>query len=318
MEPEEQTAVLEKLRQLKMDKFEELIVKRLMREERELEPMQKDLFGNSGSPYASKEDFDKANLFSTVASGNKEGYYKQNGQLVYEKINNTDPEMPSLIKKYKDTNGNDIGEIQYEQGRGMSEIQIIAPNGNELKQTKLPDGFTRDTVIIGNKHYNRTKSSPDYATTHTRVTEYEMAPEPGKPNATTQKSFKEWIDGVGEGSPPDIDKLIEQFRKPSTNKASSTRPVVPKADVIKMETGPAVPKEGTAELTFEAYRAGGASLIPGKDMTLAKVKKQMKIMSPNLEWEQVSPTHIRGRIGNMEYNVIDSNGDIYQTTRTIK
>jgi hypothetical protein len=56
MEPEEQTAVLEKLRQLKMDKFEELIVKRLMREERELEPMQKDLFGNSGSPYASKED----------------------------------------------------------------------------------------------------------------------------------------------------------------------------------------------------------------------------------------------------------------------
>jgi hypothetical protein len=34
-----------------MDKFEELIVKRLMREERELEPMQKDLFGNNGSPY---------------------------------------------------------------------------------------------------------------------------------------------------------------------------------------------------------------------------------------------------------------------------
>jgi hypothetical protein len=60
MEPEEQTAVLEKLRQLKMDKFEELIVKRLMREERELEPMQKDLFGNSGSPYVTFNTSDRA------------------------------------------------------------------------------------------------------------------------------------------------------------------------------------------------------------------------------------------------------------------
>jgi hypothetical protein len=52
MEPEEQTAVLDKLKQLKMDKFEELIVKRLMREELEQEPIQKDMFGNSSSPYA--------------------------------------------------------------------------------------------------------------------------------------------------------------------------------------------------------------------------------------------------------------------------
>jgi hypothetical protein len=60
MEPEEQTAVLEKLRQLKMDKFEELIVKRLMREERELEPMQKDLFGNNNSPYVTFNTSDRA------------------------------------------------------------------------------------------------------------------------------------------------------------------------------------------------------------------------------------------------------------------
>jgi hypothetical protein len=56
MEPEEQTAVMEKLRQVKMGKFETLVVKHLLREEREEEPLQRDMFGNSGSPYASKED----------------------------------------------------------------------------------------------------------------------------------------------------------------------------------------------------------------------------------------------------------------------
>jgi hypothetical protein len=44
MEPEEQKAMVDKLKQLKMNKFEELIVRRLMREEREESPLQK-VFG---------------------------------------------------------------------------------------------------------------------------------------------------------------------------------------------------------------------------------------------------------------------------------
>ena len=58
MEPEEQQMMMDKLKQLKMNKFEELVVTRLMREEKEndptmpsFEPRQKDLFGNNGSPY---------------------------------------------------------------------------------------------------------------------------------------------------------------------------------------------------------------------------------------------------------------------------
>jgi hypothetical protein len=87
-------------------------------------------------------------------------------------------------------------------------------------------------------------------------------------------------------------------------------------DVMKMLQDGDV--QGTGELSMEIIKAGKGNRIPGTDMTLAKVKKQMNIMSPGLEWEQVSPTHIRGRIGDMEYNVIDSNGAIYQTYRTIK
>jgi hypothetical protein len=55
MEPEEQTAVMEKLRQVKMGKFETLVVKHLLREEREEEPLQRDMFGNNNSPYAISE-----------------------------------------------------------------------------------------------------------------------------------------------------------------------------------------------------------------------------------------------------------------------
>jgi hypothetical protein len=65
-------------------------------------------------------------------------------------------------------------------------------------------------------------------------------------------------------------------------------------------------------------KAGRGNLVPGKNMSLEKVKQQMSKASPNLQWEQVSPTHIRATIGRLEYNVIDSNGDIYQTYRTIK
>ena len=51
MEPEEQEMMASKLKKLKMDRFEEIIVKRLMREEREDDPLQRDMFGNSNSPY---------------------------------------------------------------------------------------------------------------------------------------------------------------------------------------------------------------------------------------------------------------------------
>jgi hypothetical protein len=55
MELEEQQMMMDKLKQLKMNKFEEIVIKRLMREEREQEPIQKDMFGNSGSPYEQRK-----------------------------------------------------------------------------------------------------------------------------------------------------------------------------------------------------------------------------------------------------------------------
>jgi hypothetical protein len=94
MEPEEQTAVLEKLRQLKMDKFEELIVKRLMREKRELEPIQSDLFGNSGSPYITMNTTGRAIFANTTLTiGNQtleEQDIEQMKRMLVEKLAKVD------------------------------------------------------------------------------------------------------------------------------------------------------------------------------------------------------------------------------------
>jgi hypothetical protein len=46
---------MEKLRQVKMGKFQTRVVKHLLREEREEEPLQRDMFGNNNSPYAISE-----------------------------------------------------------------------------------------------------------------------------------------------------------------------------------------------------------------------------------------------------------------------
>jgi hypothetical protein len=273
--------------------------------------------GSREQPFANKEDYDKANLFNKTSGQEVEGWYK-NGDKIIRHYN--DVEMPHTQEVYKDKNGFTIEKEYWRDG----DVQV----------TKSLDGMEISTRIIRKPSNKPVTPKADVIKMETGpvppkappgVLEMKLSPAEEKHNVMNTLGLPDNVSSIerqaaqmSQALRDTVVRGLETALKQDPGNKDLTDLVAMYKKYEFTPEGPVVPKENTPELTMEAMRASGAKLIPGKDMTLDKVKKQMKIMSPNLKWEQVSPTHIRGRIGNMEYNVIDSNGDIYQTIRTIK
>jgi hypothetical protein len=203
-------------------------------------------------------------------------------------------------------------------GPGMAEARRLEMEAREAAGIEQPDmsdfGKVYTEAQIARK-YQQYKDAKSPAAKARLKAEYDRME-----NARSDRGLNEGgVPGVlemkiGSDAPTGLDALKTSDNPVARDLAGK----VEKRDRDITESVNTPRAEQTAELTMEVMKAGRGNLVPGKNMSLEKVKQQMSKASPNLQWEQVSPTHIRATIGRLEYNVIDSNGDIYQTYRTIK